>query len=267
MSSPLPPKKDVALALLERTSVFVYLDPRREGVVIPMGFKNQHKLVLQVGLNMPVPIRDLKFDDQGMSCTLSFNRTPFFCIVPWTSVFALTGEDAQGLVWPEDVPRELVEAQQQQQRRAALHAVPAAPPSAPTVDEDQTLAAKKPAAEKPAPKKPAAKKAVAKKPAAKKAARRRSPRRRRRLPKKPAAKKAPAEKPAAKKPAAKKPAAGKPAAKKPAAAEKPVVAREPDRAVPVPAAAAAPVPAAAPPPPRVGGKTKRELPPYLRVVK
>ncbi|HQY63038.1 MAG: hypothetical protein IPQ09_18570 [Myxococcales bacterium] len=266
MSSPLPPKKDVALALLERTSVFVYLDPRREGVVIPMGFKNQHKLVLQVGLNMPVPIRDLKFDDQGMSCTLSFNRTPFFCIVPWTSVFALTGEDAQGLVWPEDVPRELVEAQQQQQRRAALHAVPAAPPSAPTVDEEQTLAAKKPAAEKPAPKKPAAKKAPAEKPAAKKAPAEK-PAAKKAPAEKPAAKKAPAEKPAAKKPAAKKPAAGKPAAKKPAAAEKPVVAREPDRAVPVPAAAAAPVPAAAPPPPRVGGKTKRELPPYLRVVK
>ena len=109
MSSPLPPKKDVALALLERTSVFVYLDPRREGVVIPMGFKNQHKLVLQVGLNMPVPIRDLKFDDQGMSCTLSFNRTPFFCIVPWTSVFALTGEDAghvdgEALVGGEALP-------------------------------------------------------------------------------------------------------------------------------------------------------------------
>ena len=48
MTSPLPPKKDVALALIERSSVFVYLDPRREGVVTPAGFKREPKLVLQV---------------------------------------------------------------------------------------------------------------------------------------------------------------------------------------------------------------------------
>ena len=30
----LPPKKEVALALLEGESVFIHLDPRREGVVM-----------------------------------------------------------------------------------------------------------------------------------------------------------------------------------------------------------------------------------------
>lgn len=107
MSRPLPPKKDIAIALLKRSSVHVHLDPRVPHVVVPPWFKNQPQLVLQVGLNMPVPIPDLHLDKDGMSCTLSFNRSPFHCVVPWASVFAMVGEDGQGMVWPDDVPVEV----------------------------------------------------------------------------------------------------------------------------------------------------------------
>jgi stringent starvation protein B len=107
MSAPLPPKKEVALALLERSSVHVHLDPRAAGVVVPAWFKKQPQLVLQVGLNMPVPIPDLRLDDEGLSCTLSFNRTPFFCVVPWSCVYALVGDDGRGMVWPDNVPPEV----------------------------------------------------------------------------------------------------------------------------------------------------------------
>jgi Stringent starvation protein B len=106
-TQPPPPKKDVALALLERSNLSVHLDPRPNAVVVPPGFKTRPQLVLQVGLNMAVPIPDLRLDDDGMSCTLSFNRTPFFCVVPWSSVFAMVGEDTQGMVWPDDVPVEV----------------------------------------------------------------------------------------------------------------------------------------------------------------
>jgi stringent starvation protein B len=106
-TQPLPPKKEVGLALLERSSVYVHLDPRQEAVVVPAWFKKQPQLVLQVGMNMPVPIPDLRLDDDGMSCTLSFNRAPFFCVVPWSSVFAMVGEDGRGMVWPDDVPAEV----------------------------------------------------------------------------------------------------------------------------------------------------------------
>jgi stringent starvation protein B len=106
-TQPLPPKKEVGLALLERSSVYVHLDPRRDAVVVPAWFKKQPQLVLQVGMNMPVPIPDLRLDEDGMSCTLSFNRAPFFCVVPWSSVFAMVGEDGRGMVWPDDVPAEV----------------------------------------------------------------------------------------------------------------------------------------------------------------
>jgi len=107
MTQLLPPKKEVALALLERSNVDVYLDPRAKGVVVPPQFRKEPRLILKIGLNMPVPIPDLRLDDESMSCTLSFNRAKFFCVVPWMSVFAMVGDDGRGMVWPDDVPQEL----------------------------------------------------------------------------------------------------------------------------------------------------------------
>jgi len=107
MTQLLPPKKEVALALLERSNVDVYLDPRARGVVVPPQFRKEPRLILKIGLNMQVPIPDLRLDEESMSCTLSFNRSPFYCVVPWTSVFAMVGEDGRGMVWPDDVPQEL----------------------------------------------------------------------------------------------------------------------------------------------------------------
>lgn len=99
------------LALLERSSVFIHLDPRREDVRVPAWFKKQPQLVLQVGLNMAVRIPDLDVGDEAVSCTLSFSRSPFFCYMPWSSVFALVSEDGKGMLWPNDIPPE-VAAQQ-----------------------------------------------------------------------------------------------------------------------------------------------------------
>src|SRR6516165_6803687 len=124
-SQPPPPKKEVGLALLERSSVYVHLDPRQDAVVVPAWFKKQPQLVLQVGMNMPVPIPDLRFDDEGMSCTLSFNRAPFFCVVPWASVFAMVGEDGRGMVWPDEVPPEIAKQKSQEPQKDARRAQPA----------------------------------------------------------------------------------------------------------------------------------------------
>lgn len=102
-----PPKKDVARALLLRGSVYVYLDPRRSGVRVPPWLAQQPQLVLQVGLDLPVPIPDLRVDDHGVFGTLSFSRAPFTVTVPWTAVFALVGDDGMGMVWPEEMPAEI----------------------------------------------------------------------------------------------------------------------------------------------------------------
>lgn len=104
---PIPVKLDVALALLEEGSVFIYLDPRHEGVVVPAHLRGRPQLVLQIGLNLPVPIRDLSVNEDGVFATLSFDRTPFSCIIPWAAVHGLAGDDAMAFLWRDDLPREL----------------------------------------------------------------------------------------------------------------------------------------------------------------
>lgn len=132
MTQLLPPKKEVALALLERSNVDVYLDPRAKGVVVPPQFRKEPRLILKIGLNMPVPIPDLRLDDESMSCTLSFSRSPFFCVVPWDSVFAMVGDDGRGMVWPDDVPQELAVRVVEEQQRKPVEVPPlSAAPSSP----------------------------------------------------------------------------------------------------------------------------------------
>ncbi len=100
------------MALLQGPSVFIHLDPRKPEAIVPPYFKKQPQLVLQVGLNMAIPIPDLKVDDEGVTCTLSFNRRQFWCSLPWSAIYALVGEaldgeDMKGMLWPDDVPAEI----------------------------------------------------------------------------------------------------------------------------------------------------------------
>jgi stringent starvation protein B len=220
----LPPKKDVALALLEQATVLVHLDPRGEQVQVPAWFKRQPQLVLQIGLNMPKPIPDLNVDEQGISCTLSFSNSPHFCFLPWSSVYALIGASGRGMVWPDDVPKEVAgqyvvtTPKEEPKPRPALRSVEPGP----SPDEQ--------AAKADAKKKKRARKAKAAK-ETEKAAR-----------------------------------AARPPKAKPAALtiEKSPEKSRPPRVAPAlaPAVAATPGGQGA-----AGAKKKRELPPYLRVVK
>lgn len=245
MAALLPPKQDVLLALLQESSVHIHLDPRREAVVVPPWFKNQPQLVLQIGLTMPIPIPDLDVGDDGISCTLSFNRSPFYCFVPWTALYAMVGEDGRGMVWPNDVPIELATKAQ-----ASLEIVESADDPAPS--EAQPGDKKR---GRGAPKKKSAKgKGLAVKSGGKagKAERRLS--------------------------AVPAPAPSDPALEGPAATSPSNGGASQPRRQPQPALASVPEPtdsessavegdSRAPDPPRKKGGPKRELPPYLRVIK
>jgi hypothetical protein len=103
----LAPKDDVARGLLLRGSLFVHLDPREDGVELPEVLRNEPHLMLQLGLDLPVPIPDLRVDARGISGTLSFARAPFRCVIPWHAVYAICGEDGRGMVWPDSMPLEV----------------------------------------------------------------------------------------------------------------------------------------------------------------
>ena len=102
-----------------RGSVFIHLDPRKLGVLVPARLRSQAQVVLQVGLDMPVPIPDLRLDEEGVFGTLSFKGVPFSCFVPWGSVFALVGEDGKGMVWASEMPAEVAGEVKRDARRTS----------------------------------------------------------------------------------------------------------------------------------------------------
>jgi len=98
-------KRHIFSALLKKSSVFVHINGRIVGGGIPAFLRLQDQVILQFGLDMPVPIPDLNWDDYCVMGTLSFKGVPYFCEVPWSAVYAIVGEDAKGMVFEEDMPQ------------------------------------------------------------------------------------------------------------------------------------------------------------------
>jgi hypothetical protein len=86
MTTPLPPlpapttPAEATLELLAHSHIVsVFLDPRHPFVDVPEQYRRQELLVLEIGLNLPVPLTDLVVDLNGIAVTLSFNRTTAWC--------------------------------------------------------------------------------------------------------------------------------------------------------------------------------------------
>jgi stringent starvation protein B len=103
----LPPKKDALTQMLKISSVFIHLNPRGDAVTVPAHIKGKSQVVLQVGRDMPVPIRDLTLSERGWSAGLSFGGQLQYVSVPWDAVFAMVLEDGRGIVWTDSVPSDL----------------------------------------------------------------------------------------------------------------------------------------------------------------
>lgn len=79
---------------LESGVATLYLDPRVIGTVVPQKFAGSSTLVLNYSYNYH--ISDFFFDDFAVVASLSFNRTPFRCIIPWNAVFGI-GNQGEGI--------------------------------------------------------------------------------------------------------------------------------------------------------------------------
>jgi len=122
-------KREAMDSLLAQGDVLLQLDPRLEGVSVPLKFLEQPLLVLRIGLEMPIPIPDLDIDDLGITATLSFDRTPHAVVVPWDAVFGMVTEQGQGLLWTADVPVEIVDQMRQTSLEEAADEADLAPPA------------------------------------------------------------------------------------------------------------------------------------------
>lgn len=86
----------------------MYIDARRPGVAVPEHLQSETRLVLQYGLNMPVPVEDLEVTEEGVKATLSFSRQPYQTLIPWSAIYVIACTDGRGVLYQEDVPPELM---------------------------------------------------------------------------------------------------------------------------------------------------------------
>lgn len=98
--------------------VLVQFDARAEGVIVPPQYREAPDLVLSLGLNLPIPIRDLYIDGKEWRATLSFGDEFFFCVVPWPAVYLITTDTGYGCAWDDAVPPEVLKKLRNAQEKA-----------------------------------------------------------------------------------------------------------------------------------------------------
>jgi hypothetical protein len=102
-------KRQIISQLLgEEDHILIVVDPGVDGVKLPSDLLTRGEPVaLHIGYRMVIPIPDLQLDDAGVTGTLSFNRTPFPCMLPWACLVQVSVRD-EHLVWllPTSAPPE-----------------------------------------------------------------------------------------------------------------------------------------------------------------
>ena len=119
-----PSKRASLEKLLDQGMVMVHVDARRSGVRVPVAFRGDPQL--RLNLSYRFASRDLAVTDDYVRCTLSFQGVPFYCELPLEAVFALTSHvTGEALVWPEALAATLEPLPQQAQAASmTLTAVP-----------------------------------------------------------------------------------------------------------------------------------------------
>jgi stringent starvation protein B len=128
--TPPPDKRTVIDELMGRGPVLVHLDARRSDVAVPDRFRGEAKLVLRFGHGLSPPIPDLTVDEHGMAATLTFGGAPFRVVLPWAAIYAAVADGEQrGMVWPDDIPEDLLLGTGPTSEGPSSPAAPAASPS------------------------------------------------------------------------------------------------------------------------------------------
>lgn len=102
-----PEKLRMFARLIERGMVMVTLDARTGLARVPS--KLAGELQLNLNFSHRFGLEDFDYDDDGVRASLSFGGQPFFCDLPWSTVYGMTSHvDGERLLWPDSFPQELV---------------------------------------------------------------------------------------------------------------------------------------------------------------
>lgn len=99
---------EIATKIVKAGPLYVELDPRKPGVVVPPAYSKVGRLVLVVGYDLPQPIPDLVVNADGVSGRLLFKGNTFSTRVPWEAVYGLMNEADELWRWSEDVPADAI---------------------------------------------------------------------------------------------------------------------------------------------------------------
>lgn len=87
--------------LYERGYVLIHVDARAPGVDVPLRFRDDPRLRLQLDYKTfdryKIPPPRVGFS--RLSVLLSYSGQPYECVIPWSSVFAVVGEEGLGVLW------------------------------------------------------------------------------------------------------------------------------------------------------------------------
>ncbi len=90
MDEPLPTPREALERMLATGGIMqIIVDNTHADVRLPKTLADQATVALNLGYNMPVPMRDFVLGETAVEMVLTFNRNPFRCVVPWTAIAAM----------------------------------------------------------------------------------------------------------------------------------------------------------------------------------
>jgi len=92
-------------SMLDAGIVRITLDPTRDDVVVPLQFKQQESLTLNLSRNFGAIIA---LNDDAVRTVLSFNKVDYPCVLSWASIFDMICEaNKQHKQWLKDIPERI----------------------------------------------------------------------------------------------------------------------------------------------------------------
>jgi len=93
--------------MVEKGTVLVTLDARRDGVMVPGQFADQLRLNLNFCHMFGIP--DFEYDAWGVRASLSFGGRDFYCDVPWPAVYMMRSHVENDVtLFPASIPPEML---------------------------------------------------------------------------------------------------------------------------------------------------------------
>jgi stringent starvation protein B len=121
-----PEKLRMFARFIDQGMTMISLDARRDGVRVPHHLAGE--LMLNLNFSLRFGIDDFAYDDDGVRASLTFNKVPFFCEIPWSAVYQMTSTvNADRMMWPDSLPAELADLVPPQVRPSTPRASVATP--------------------------------------------------------------------------------------------------------------------------------------------